>query len=166
MEYCDAKWTFIQRWGELSSKWGVNRSMGQMHAYLLISSKPLCMDEIMSALQISRGSTCMNLKTLLDWGLIHKRCQDGCRKEYYVAEKDMYKVFRQIVINRKKQELEPLIQMMEHYSDVEETCPDSAEFCKVVSDIKYFSSKADSTLDSLLKTNRDWFVSGFLKMIR
>ena len=166
MSFTDTKSTFIQRWGDVATKWGINKTMGQIHALLLISAQPYCSDQIMESLQISRGNTCMNLKALVEWGLVYKRCVDGCRKEYYVAEKDMYKIFRQIVIHRRREELEPLLAMMEHYNDVEEKCSESTEFCKVLKDIKFFSRKADATLDSLLKTNPDWFVSGFLRMIR
>ncbi len=166
MSFSKTKSAFIQRWGELATKWGINKTMGQIHALLLISAKPYCSDEIMETLNISRGNTCMNLKSLVEWGLVYKNCQDGCRKEYYVAEKDMYKVFRQIVIHRRKEELEPLLEIMEHYDGVEENCPESSEFCRVLKDIKFFSLKADATLNSLLKTNPDWFVSSFLRMIR
>ncbi|MCB0669907.1 MAG: ArsR family transcriptional regulator [Saprospiraceae bacterium] len=166
MSFRDKKSTFIQRWGELAPKWGINKTMGQIHALLLISPKPYCSDEIMEVLDISRGNTCMNLKALVEWGLAYKHCKEGCRKEYYLAEKDMYKVFRQIVIHRRKEELEPLLEMMTYYDDIEENCPDSSEFCRVLKDIKFFSRKADATLDSLLKTNPDWFVTSFLRMIR
>ena len=166
MDYSVAKENFIKQWGELGTKWGISKTMGQVHACLLISCRPLCMDQIMENLSISRGNACMNLKALQEWGLVTKTCKDGCRKEYFEAEKDMYSVFRQIVINRKKQELEPLVRMMEEYAEVEENCIESQEFCKVIKDIRYFSNKADSTLDRLLSTNPDWFIGSFLRMIR
>ncbi len=166
MSFSETKSTFIQRWGDLGTKWGINKTMGQIHALLLISAEPYCSDEIMETLNISRGNTCMNLKALVEWGLAYKECKDGCRKEYYVAEKDMYKVFRQILIHRRKEELEPLLEMMRHYDHIEENCSDSSEFCRVVKDIKFFSEKADATINSLLKTNPDWFMSSFLRMIR
>ena len=166
MSFSEKKLTFVKRWGELATKWGINKTMGQIHALLLISPKPYCSDQIMETLDISRGNTCMNLKALVEWGLAYKHCQEGCRKEYYIAEKDMYKVFRQIVIHRRREELEPLLEMMTFYDDIEEKCPESSEFCRVLKDIKFFSRKADATLESLLKTNPDWFVSSFLRMIR
>ncbi len=166
MEYSEAKKTFIQQWGELGTQWGINRTMGQIHALLLITAQPLCSDQIMEKLEISRGNTCMNLKALAEWGLVHKRCKDDCRKEYYIAEKEMYKVFRQIVLHRKRQELDPLLEMMDQYTSVEEHCHESSEFCKVIKDIKFFSAKADATLDSLLRTDRDWFVGSFMRMIK
>ena len=166
MDYTEARGNFIKHWGDLGIKWGINKTMGQIHGLLLISAKPLCMDQVMEQLEISRGNACMNLKSLVEWGLVYRKCQDGCRKEYFVAEKDMFKVFRQIVIHRKREELEPLIQMVDQYDEIQNQCPESSEFCKVLKDIKYFSAKADATLDSMLQTTPDWFVGSFLRMIR
>ena len=166
MDFIEAQHTFIQRWGEMGTKWGINKTKGQIHALMLVSPEPLCADQIMEKLDISRGNACMNLKSLTEWGLLYKRCKEGCRKEYYEAEKDMFKVFRQIVLNRKKEELDPLLQMLDDYTDVKEQCPESQEFCRVVNDIRFFSSKADATLDSLLHTSPDWFVGSFLRMIK
>ncbi|MDH3648897.1 MAG: transcriptional regulator [Saprospiraceae bacterium] len=166
MEYQEARGAFIQKWGEMGTKWGINKTMGQIHGLLLITPDQLCTDEIMKTLHISRGNVCMNLKSLTEWGLVYKDCKDGCRKEYYQAEKDMYQVFRRILIQRKREELDPLLHMMDEFGSVREKCPHSQEFCQVMKDIKFFSSKADATLDSLLKANPDWFVSSFLRMIR
>ncbi len=166
MEYQSAKEAFIEKWGEMGTKWGINKTMGQIHGLLLITPDLLCTDQVMEHLGISRGNACMNLKTLVEWGLVFKDCKEGCRKEYYRAEKDMYQVFRKILIQRKKQELEPLLHMTEELEGVEECCRHSTEFCQVLRDIKLYSSKADATLDSLLKTSPDWFVGSFLRMIR
>ena len=62
---------FIQSWGALGTSWGINRTMAQIHALLLISPEPLCAEEIMEALQISRGNANMNLRALMDWGLVN-----------------------------------------------------------------------------------------------
>lgn len=166
MNVSEAKKSFVLRWGEMCTNWGVSKTKGQIHALLLLSSKPKCSDHIMEELGISRGNACMSLKSLLEWGLIYKRCVEGCRKEYYVAEKDMYRVFRQIVIHRRKQELEPLIQMVHEYDTLEADCPESEEFCQVVKDIKHFSVKADATLESIINTNPKWFIGTFMKMFR
>jgi DNA-binding transcriptional regulator GbsR (MarR family) len=166
MDIKTARHRFITRWGELGSSWGICKTMAQVHALLLISSRPLCTDEIMKELDISRGNVCMNLKSLQEWGLVYKSCQEGERKEFYVAEKDMYIVFRQIVLQRKKQELEPILDLLEECSAVEEKCKESAEFCHVVKDIKLFSSKANRAIDTIFNTNPDWFLGSFLRMIR
>ncbi len=166
MNFQEKRSNFIKKWGDISTSWGINRTMGQIHALLLTSAKPLCTDHIMQNLEISRGNACMNLKTLVEWNLIYKECMDGCRKEYYTAEKDMYKIFRQVVIHRRREELDPLLNLMAEYEHVEALCPESTEFCDVLKDIKYFSRKADATLESLLSTDPDWFVGSFLKMFR
>ncbi len=166
MKLDEAKRNFVQRWGDLGNHWGINKTKAQIHALLLISSKPKCADQIMEELQISRGNVCMNLKALLEWGLVYKECFDGCRKEYYVAEKEMFKIFHQILLHRKKQELEPLVKMMDDYIGIEENCEESEAFCSMVRDIKYFSTKADTTLDRLLNTNSEWFMGSFLRMIK
>ena len=165
MQFDNAKQSFIANWGELGTKWGISKTKAQMHALLLISPNPLCTDQIMAELEISRGNACMNLKGLSDWGLVHKKCMEGCRKEYYYAEKDIFIVFRQILIHRKKEELEPLLMLLDNCSSVEESCQDSTEFCKIIKELKIFSSKADTTLDKLLQTNPNWFVTSFLRMI-
>lgn len=108
----------------------------------------------------------MSLKSLVEWELVYKEVPEGCRKEFYLAEKDMYHVFRQIIIHRKKKELEPLLHMMDDYACVEENCQSSREFCQVMSDIRLFATKADSTLDALLKTNPNWFVKSFMSMVK
>ena len=108
MDLIQGKEKFIQSWGTLGSNWGINRTMAQVHALLLISPKALTAEEIMEQLKISRGNANMNIRALIDWNLVHKELKPGERKEYFCAEKDMWEVVRQIIIHRKKKELEPL----------------------------------------------------------
>lgn len=167
MELQEAKERFIQSWGALGSSWGVNRTMAQIHALLLISPEALSADDIMEELQISRGNANMNIRALIDWGLVYKELKPGERKEFFVAEKDMWEVVKSIIIQRKKKELEPMLRVLDELSSVEETGdPKSEEFIKVIKDIKLFSNKADSTLDTLTKADSNWFVGTFMKMIR
>jgi DNA-binding transcriptional regulator GbsR (MarR family) len=105
-----SKALFIRRWGELSGYWGINRTMAELHALLYISADPLCSDEIMDALQISRGNTSMNLRQLLDWGLITRVHRKGDRKEYFTAETDVWEMFQTIVRERRRREVEPIIE--------------------------------------------------------
>jgi len=126
----------------------------------------LCADEIMAELQISRGNANMNLRSLLDWGLIYKEIRPGDRKEYFVAEKDMWTVVRQIILHRKKKELDPIVKLLNDLSDVDPVCEKSEEFCKTIREIKLFTNKADSTLDTLVNADSNWFLGTFLKLIR
>lgn len=105
-----SKALFIRRWGELSGYWGINRTMAELHALLYISAEPLCADEIMAALQISRGNTSMNLRQLLDWGLVSRVHRKGDRKEYFTAETDVWEMFQTIMRERRRREVEPIIE--------------------------------------------------------
>jgi len=105
-----SKALFIRRWGELSGYWGINRTMAELHALLYISADALCTDDIMAALQISRGNTSMNLRQLLDWGLISRVHRKGERKEYFTAETDVWEMFQTIVRERRRREVEPIIE--------------------------------------------------------
>lgn len=166
MEFQEGKEKFIQSWGALGSSWGVNRTMAQIHALLLISPEALSADDIMEELKISRGNANMNIRALIDWGLVYKELKPGERKEFFIAEKDMWTVVKNIITQRKKKELEPMLRILDEISSVEGDSEKAKEFEKVVREIKLFSSKADSTLDSLVKSDSNWFVGTFMKMIR
>lgn len=164
MDFKEGKEKFIQQWGILGSQWGVNRIMAQVHALLLISSKPVDSEHVMEELKISRGSANMNLRALMDWGLIHKKLIPGERKEHFFAEKDMWVIVRQIVTHRKKKELEPLISLMEEICKVEGVCSKSHEFCNVTKEIRSFSNQVDKGLDMLVNADSNWFINTFLKI--
>lgn len=166
MEYQEGKEKFLQAWGTLGSDWGVNRTMAQVHALLMISPTALSADEIMAELQISRGNANMNIRSLMDWGLVYKELKPGDRKEYFYAEKDMWKVVKQIIIHRKKKELDPIVKLLDELSDVEGSCKKSEEFCNAIREIKLFTNKADATLDALLHADSNWFLGTFLKLVK
>ena len=166
MELQNGKDKFIQSWGTLGSNWGINRTMAQIHALLLIAPEPLSAMEIKDKLNISMGNTNMNIRALIDWGLVYKKLKSGERKEFFEAEKDMWEVVKKIVIQRKKKELEPVLKVLDEISAVEGKCGDSDEFCKVIKDIKLFSNKADSILDTLIKADSNWFMRSFINMIK
>jgi DNA-binding transcriptional regulator GbsR (MarR family) len=166
MDWKEGKEKFINAWGALGSEWGINRTMAQVHALLMISPKELSADEIMEDLDISRGNANMNIRALMDWGLVYKTLRPGDRKEYFIAEKDMWKVVRQIIINRKKKELEPMLKILDEISVVQSDTPEAEALIKAVHDIKMFSSKADSTLDMLVKADSNWFMGTFMKMMK
>jgi DNA-binding transcriptional regulator GbsR (MarR family) len=84
--------------------------MAELHALLYISADPLCADDIMAALQISRGNTSINLRQLLDWGLVNRIHHKGDRKEYFTAETDVWEMFQTIVRERRRREVEPIIE--------------------------------------------------------
>jgi DNA-binding transcriptional regulator GbsR (MarR family) len=166
MNFQEGKEKFIQSWGALGSSWGINRTMAQIHALLLISPEALSAEDIKEELKISSGNANMNLRALMDWNLVYKELKPGERKEFFVAEKDMWEVVKNIIIQRKKKELEPMLRVLDELSDVDAEDEESEEFNKVIKDIKLFSNKADSTLDSLIKSDSNWFMGTFMKMIK
>ncbi len=166
MELEEGKQKFIQSWGTLGSHWGINRTMAQIHALLLVSNEALSANNVMQELNISMGNTNMNIRALMDWGLVYKELKPGERKDFYVAEKDMWEVVKKIITQRKKKELEPMLRVLESISNVEGTDPKTEEFKKVIGDLKLFSSKADSALDNLTKEDSNWFIGTFMRMIK
>lgn len=98
---------FVVQWGALGSQWGVNRTMAMIHALLLVSPAPLTTDEVMAALQISRGNANTNLRDLVSWGLLRNVVVRGDRKDRYEAEKDVWKIFCTVARERKRRETEP-----------------------------------------------------------
>ena len=166
MDLQQGKERFIQSWGAFGSSWGINRTMAQVHALLLVSRESLTAEEIMEELQISRGNANMNVRSLIDWGLVYKDLKPGERKEYFKAEKDMGIVVKRIIAERKKKELEPMLRILDEISSVENVCEDSKEFTEVVSDIKLFANKANSTLDKLVQADSSWLMGTFMKMVK
>ena len=99
---------FVLLWGEMASHWGINRTMAQIHALLYATDRPLDTDEIMGRLDISRGNANMNLRALLDWDLVRKTHQAGSRKDFFVAESDVWTITTTIIEERQRREIEPV----------------------------------------------------------
>ncbi|RYG49181.1 MarR family transcriptional regulator [bacterium] len=101
---------FILEWGRMSSSWGINRTMAQIHALLFVTGIPLEVNEIMDRLQISRGNASMNLRELMDWGVVRRFRQPGDRKDTYITETDPYQMFTRVVKERKRREMDPTVE--------------------------------------------------------
>jgi len=168
MKLPEAKQQFISSWGAFGTHWGINRTMAQIHALLLISPDPLTQDDIMEELNISRGNTNMNIRELINWGLVERVILPGERKEFFTAEKDIWKVVKQIVKERKKRELEPMMQLLDRLEDVEGDKKDKKvkTFVDTVSSIKRLGLQADKTLDVMIRAEENWFVSNLMKLFK
>ncbi|TWT40980.1 hypothetical protein RAS1_36710 [Phycisphaerae bacterium RAS1] len=105
----EAKSMLVRRWGEMGGYWGINRTMAEIHALLFISTQPLCTDDVMEQLHVSRGNASMNLRSLVDWGLVQRVHQLGDRKEYFQADTDVWNMFGTIMRERRRREVEPII---------------------------------------------------------
>ncbi|WP_258101152.1 GbsR/MarR family transcriptional regulator [Marinoscillum pacificum] len=164
MQYQDAKQKFIQAWGTLGSNWGINKAMAQIHALLIISPDPLTADEIMEELQMSRGNVNMNVRALMDWGIVTKENKVGDRKDYFVADKDVWELARQVSRERRKREIEPIIKVLNQVQAVEGSGKQVEEFKEVTHELKDFSEKVDGVLDKFVKSDQNWFIKLLMKL--
>jgi DNA-binding transcriptional regulator GbsR (MarR family) len=105
----ESKALLVRRWGELGGYWGINRTMAEIHALLFVSGRPLCTDDVMAQLHVSRGNASMNLRALTDWGLVLRVHKLGDRKEYFQADTDVWHMFETIMRERRRREVEPII---------------------------------------------------------
>ncbi len=106
---CEA---FVLHFGEMGSRWGINRTVGQIYAVLFISQKPLCADEIVERLGISRSNVSMGLKELQSWNLLRQRPVPGDRREFFATPDDIYVIVRTLIEERKKREIDPTLSML------------------------------------------------------
>jgi DNA-binding transcriptional regulator GbsR (MarR family) len=168
MKLTEAKQQFVSNWGAFGTHWGINRTMAQIHALLLVSPDPITQDDIMNELDISRGNVNMNIRELVNWGLVDRVVLTGERKEFFSAEKDIWKVVKQIVKERKKRELEPMLQLLDKLENVEGDKKDRSvkAFTDTISGIKKLGRQADKTLDTMIKAEESWFVGALMKIFK
>jgi DNA-binding transcriptional regulator GbsR (MarR family) len=103
---------FVLHIGEMGSRWGLNRTLGQMCGLLFVSSKPLNADEITEALNISRSNVSMGLKELKAWRLVQPATVTGDRREYWTTSKDVWELFRTLAEERRRREIDPTLTML------------------------------------------------------
>lgn len=167
MKYTEAREELIQAWGNLGYSWGLNKTMAQIHALLMISPKPLSTEEIMHELSISRGNANMNIRALLDWSIISRVSVPGERKEYFKPEKDIWALARQVAKERRKRELEPILKVLREVNDVQpDGSEETKEFKKVVKELKNFAEKSDALLETFIKSEESWFWNTVMKLMK
>ena len=166
MELQEAKIKYIQTWGSLATSWGINKTMAQVHALLLVSTKPMSAEDIMETLQISRGNVNMNVRALIDWGIVSKEFVVGERKEFFVAHKDIWELFKQITKERKKREIEPVIKVLEELQKVDDTSDEGEQFKKVLGDLSSVTTSVNNILDKAIKADEHWLLSNFTKIVK
>lgn len=168
MQYKEARQKFIQTWGSLGSSWGINRTMAQIHALLLLAPDPISTEEIMEELNISRGNASMNIRALIDWGLATRTVIPGERREFYTGEKDIWAVARQIMKERRKREIDPLLKALDDLKEVEgdKRHKEIKQFHDTVSGISGMVGKADKTISTLIFADEHWLMGTFMKLMK
>lgn len=168
MKLQEAKEQFTQLWGALGSSWGINRTMAQVHALLLISPESLSTEDVMVKLSVSRGNANMNLRELMNWNLVYKEIKAGDRKEYFRAEKDIWEVAKRIAKERKRREIQPLIASLNTLTDIEEDKrnTEAKDFLDMVNSIHTVVTKMDSAVDTLIKAEEHRFFGAIVKLLK
>lgn len=167
MKLQEAKIKYIQTWGSLATSWGINKTMAQVHALLLVSTEPLSADDIMDTLKISRGNVNMNVRALIDWGIVRKEFVVGERKEFFVADKDIWELFKQVTKERKRREVEPVLKVLDELQkDVKEESDEATQFKKLMGDLSSVTNTVNGILDKAIKADEHWLLSSFTKMIK
>jgi DNA-binding transcriptional regulator GbsR (MarR family) len=165
MNYKETQDEFVQLWGSLGTNWGINKAMAQIHALLLSVENPLTTDEIMERLQVSRSNANLNIRALLDWGLIYKKHVPGDRKEYFVGEKDIWNVAVKIMKERRRREVEPVVKELKQLSEFEAVTYEEKNFKKLLNDTIEMAEKLTSVGTMLEKADKfnffKWILKGF-----
>jgi DNA-binding transcriptional regulator GbsR (MarR family) len=104
---------FVEHWGVMARSWGINASMGELFALLYITGTDWTADDLRRRLRVSRGNVSMNLRELLAWGVVHKVHRPGERREFFRAEADVWTLFRRILLERKRRELDPTLVVLD-----------------------------------------------------
>jgi DNA-binding transcriptional regulator GbsR (MarR family) len=103
---------YILHWGEMGTRWGINRTVAQIHALLFLASQPLPADEIAHILEVARSNVSTSIRELETWGLVRPVHVLGERREHYESLKDVWEMFRIIVEQRKRREVDPTAQLL------------------------------------------------------
>lgn len=104
--------SFVLHFGEMGSRWGINRTVGQIYALLYVSPEPLCADEIVTALGISRSNVSMGLRELQAWNLVLLKHLPGDRRDFFTTPDDIWVILRTLAEERKKREVDPTLSVL------------------------------------------------------
>ncbi|TVR53138.1 MAG: transcriptional regulator [Puniceicoccaceae bacterium] len=159
--------TFIRQWGALGSQWGVNRTMAMIHACLLGASRPLSTDDIMALIGVSRGNANTNLRELVDWSLVYRVVVPGERKEFFEAEKDVWKIFCAVARERKRRETEPALTVLQSCADqaAQLKDPEAKELHRQLAALADFLSLANTVMEKIASADQSRVLPRLLKLL-
>lgn len=167
MNYEEAKNKFISTWGSLGSLWGINKAMAQIQALLFISPNPLSVENIMDELKISRGNTSMNLRQLIDWGIVTKVLITGERKDFFITEKNVQELARIVAQERSRREIKPVIKILEDVSSIEDNgSKETKELIKQTKALKEITCDIDSLVHKMINQNHNWLTQSVVKLLK
>jgi DNA-binding transcriptional regulator GbsR (MarR family) len=168
MEFKEAKNKFVQTWGALGSQWGINKTMAQIHALLMVAPEALSMEDIMEELHISRGNASMNLRALMDWGIIYKELKPGERREFFVAEKDLDELAVKVAQERSRREIKPALKVLKEVStaNITNTSAEAKQFKEQTGKLYDFVLKADNMIEKVTEYKDNWLARLVMKVMK
>lgn len=141
--------------------------MAQIQSLLFISTKPLSMEEIMEELQISRGNTSMNLRQLMDWGIVTKESVRGERKDFFTTEKNVQELARHIAKERSRREIKPVIKILKDVSSIKDDgTAKTKELIKQTKALHDLTENADAIINKLVSQEQNWITKSLIKLFK
>jgi HTH-type transcriptional regulator, glycine betaine synthesis regulator len=142
---------FVEHWGVMARSWGINATMGELFALLYITGGDWTAEDLRERLRVSRGNVSMNLRELITWGVVHKVHRQGERREYYRAELDVWTLFRRILRERKRRELDPTLVVLERSVEMAGDAPEQLAMKARINDLQKFFALINTLAKRLLE---------------
>ncbi len=131
---------FVLHWGEMGARWGINRTVAQIHALLYLSPRPMHAEEIAAILGVARSNVSNSLRELQGWGIVKLAHVLGDRRDHYESLKDVWQMFEIIVAERKRREIDPTLEMLRTCLDESKTKADAYTAARVTAMLEFFES--------------------------
>lgn len=159
---------FVAQWGALGTAWGINRTMAQIHALLMTAPVAMTTDDIIVELKISRGNAHGNLRELVSWGLVKSIFRKGERKEYFEAEKDVWKMFCIILRERRRREVRPAMTVLAECAEKTKGLKgaDAAAFTKQIDALRDFLGLTDNVITKVARSEQSKAIPWALKFLK
>jgi DNA-binding transcriptional regulator GbsR (MarR family) len=158
---------FVAQWGALGTQWGINRTMAQIHALLMTAPQPLSTDDVMAELTVSRGNAHTNLKELVAWGLVRIVVKKAERREYFEAEKDVWKIFTIVARERKRREIDPALAVLRKCAEDSEgiDTPEGKVFHEQMRQLEEFVEFASKMSDKIASMKHGFAIQIAAKLL-
>lgn len=142
---------FILHWGEMGTRWGINRTVAQIHALLFVSPEPLSAEEIAQTLSVARSNVSTSLRELQVWGIAQSVHKLGDRRDFFRTQEDVWEIFRLITQQRKEREVDPTLRVLEECVEASRTSKADAYTHRRLSQMLDFMQKATRWYERLMK---------------
>lgn len=149
---------FILHWGEMGARWGINRTVAQIHGLLYYIGRPLNAEQIAATLQVARSNVSNSLKELQNWNLIHITHMMGDRRDYFATSLDIWALFRTVISERKAREFDPTVKFLTNFVAEDDFSKDEKEAKKRAADMLEMMQSLSSWSDEMLKLKPDTLI--------